>query len=236
MTCTLVSRSATIACLSVLVPALSIAAPSLSDRELRTIIEADFGHPSQIPIGSWDVLGGLKPDVKSDLDKHEITESDLKKLATFEKHGLVRIRTESLRGKADFSFKDLNEVAGRGLVGRTYIDPTPRALQLGRVGSNKNVLEIPDPAVLDNVVRNEEQKKGVDDLRVIMGTVKYSRPPEMQAVRADLYGTAKVSDREKFILLLKHDPFTGKWRTVAVDSVPEDLEFRTDNVSRQLAH
>ena len=214
---------------------LAFAAPSLSDREARALAARELSYPTTIPLGQFDVLGGLNPGVKTNLERREITESALESLKLWENVGVIRIYNKSLRDKKDFTLQDLNATVGRGLVGHVTITPTQRGQALGHVDVTKNELVIPDSAKVESLVKNEELKRDVDEYRIIMGAVSYARSPEAWAVRGALISQgSNISHREKFILLLKFDPFSNKWKSVAADEIPENLEFRTHNVSRAL--
>jgi len=82
------------------------------------------------------------------------------------------------------------------------------------------------------IIKNEVQKKGADDYRVIMAkyTMKYT-PEFLQA--KEIMGEP-ASENRKGIFLYKFDPFKSAWIQQTSDVANENDEFKTNSVSTAL--
>jgi hypothetical protein len=194
--------------------------------------------PLKIPLGSYAVVGGLKPGVKNDFEKRELTETTFRHIENWEKQGIIKIDKQDLGEKQskDFSWKDFMETTERGTVKRINISPTKKGLDLernSRFAKEEGFILLRDGVYkVTKVVRNEAQKKGVDDLRIVMITYDVSWLPEYKSINA-MEGRP-LSDKRKAMILLKYDAFQSKWIFVTSDIANASDEFKTFKVNNAL--
>jgi hypothetical protein len=86
---------------------------------------------------------------------------------------------------------------------------------------------------VEKIVKNEAQRKGTDEYRIVMCTFKAQWTPEWKQVSA-IRGYPLSEDR-KAITLFKFDPFKPEWVMVTQDLANKDAEFKTNFVSKKLS-
>jgi hypothetical protein len=86
---------------------------------------------------------------------------------------------------------------------------------------------------ITSIVRNELQRRGVTDYRVLFVTYTANWTTEYRQIQAA--NRVELSDARKAIVLLKQDAFAAKWKLLAADLANANAEFTTSNVTTMLA-
>jgi hypothetical protein len=197
---------------------------ALSDREATRIIEPELMLVfTPVPLGHLAVVGdGRVPN----LPKGEITEHLFSTLAVWDRLGLIKI-TEKRDLTGRFSGWDnwfalsqrgvvrtLNSVEGpkgRGLrcsgdiqmkVGKSYYGELP-------------CLCVPTGTpTVERIIRNDLRSVGVEYYRIVIGEYSESLSTFTKEFQIAFTKGEWRAGRNRFIAVLKHDPFSGKWKLV----------------------
>ena len=148
--------------------------------------------------------------------------------------------SQQFRQGQSFSWGQMLDATTAGVAQKVVIRPTA-------VGQAKDVSATLPPAEriqnclklkvgsfrVTNVVRNELQRKGVTDYRTVLVTYDALWTPEYRQMSA--LGGVGLADARKGVVLLKNDPFAGRWIVLTSDLADADKEFNTNNVASLLA-
>jgi hypothetical protein len=226
--------------ITLLMRTVALSAAELSDSDAKKLLEK-LWNPSPV----YTTLGSL--DVKS--QDIETSASPYGWLQANAKVGLITIQEDQCLkewkagpGKKIREFSQVCQAYymqqhDSGVVGKIIVQKTPKGEELAQksgLQQQKDSLVMNQGVfTVDKIVKNEAQKKGVDEYRIVMCTYKAQWTPEYKQVRAILGNS--LSEDWKAIILLKFDPFKSEWVWIASDVVNKDAEFTTNNVSKKLS-
>jgi hypothetical protein len=229
---------------------------ALSDREAAQQIQ-EYWHRNPwfktallIPLGRVTVLRdeGMFNLQKADHSKREITLSELKELKDWEDVGVLKVTVNEDLSKSFTNWNDWLALTQKGVQLRVVISEGTRGHELGctpsqqayasRSYGNSAGVCVPLGAYtgVKSIVKNELHSVGIDHYRVILGTSTWKRTS--LSIKKDYPRAPKTENFDtncKFIVALKHDPFTGKWNAVAQDVGDEGVDFYTHNVNKLIA-
>jgi len=201
------------------------AEPTLSDKEVKAFIE-NLWNTSAYPIklGSMTVVGGFA-ELAGDINRanNEISGKYYKELQANEKVGSIKIsasKTEVWLGRQ---------------ITKIFVTKTDAGEELAKkAGSQKDGWLIIRQGIfrVDEIIKNEARRKGIDNYRIIMATYTAEWTPEFKSAM-EMIGQ-KLSEKRKVIMLIKFDPFSSTWKRVAFDAANKDEDITTNNVSRAL--
>jgi hypothetical protein len=221
--------------------------PELSNTEAKQLIEKIWHDPTgvSIKLGSWELT-------INDFDRGIIKPIGLyyQILQALAKVGIIAIQEGQCfqsylsfaqsGHNASISADCADELKGRPFQrGSTKItvQKTPKGEELAQKGGlpqQPNSLVIRTGILrVDKIVKNEVQRKGTDEYRVVLCTVKAQWTPEWKQVRA--ISGSPLSEDWKAITLFKFDPFKPEWVFMAQDLADKDAEFHTNSVSKKLS-
>lgn len=86
---------------------------------------------------------------------------------------------------------------------------------------------------MDNIIKNEERTVGVHRYRILMGTYSTDWSPASRSF-CRISNQCSLADKGKFMMLLKYDEFSNRWKAVTWDSANIDKDFTTRNVDQQI--
>jgi hypothetical protein len=100
-------------------------------------------------------------------------------------------------------------------------------------------------AMVRQIVRNQEIKRGVDEYRLIFLRYNAAWNEEFVALMSERQKVVNLANgicahcgeqviyasKRKGRVLLKRDDFSDSWKVIAIDSANEDEEFKTDSVN-----
>jgi len=87
---------------------------------------------------------------------------------------------------------------------------------------------------IDTIAKNEVQRKGTEEYRLVMATYKAQWTPEYKRKMEKLSGIQLADDR-KAVILFRYDPSQSAWVIVTWDAANREEEFTTNNVSKMLS-
>jgi len=139
-----------------------------------------------------------------------------------------------------FSWGQMLDQTTAGVQARITVTPTPLGRSLDVTNSLapslrlKNCMRIRQGAFrITQVVKEDEQRKGVTDYKVLFVNYRVSWNPQYKQIMQIL--GEPVAENRKAIALLKNDPFSSKWVFVTGDVADVDKDFTTANVANALA-
>lgn len=208
------------------------AAPSLSDREAKSIIEKDwltrkFGW-EEVKLGALNI-------VKDDPGVQEITRETYRKYEIWERVGVISISvTKEGRGNTSaVGSKTPSGPKSEGIdqitvgvtnLGSRYFDPENQAkLKILWVDSG-----LPDFVILNNNVR----RKGSAEFRLIY--LKFKARPHPLWKKFNEINETPLPEIFEAITLLKWDSSSGTWSKVAWDVTKQGDAFKTRRVLEML--
>lgn len=217
---------------------------ALSDSSAKQIIERTWRDGVLIiPFGRLTSVGNLIDSRQPDRSKGEISQAEFQTLRIWEQIGLIKISDVHDLSKGFSGWSDLFALSQNGVQTRFVVTEGPKASQVrcsddqrkkyGKAWGQVGVLCVPDgEATVEKIVQNELHSIGADHYRAIKGTHKWTPSRTMSEYSER---TRQTSKRErKFMVALKHDPFSEEWKFVAVDIADRDSEFRTSAVTSLL--
>ncbi len=84
----------------------------------------------------------------------------------------------------------------------------------------------------DGIIKNEERIIGVHQYRILMGTYSSDWTPAYRNFAR--ISNQSLTDKGKFIMLLKYDEFTNRWAAITADYASINQDFATHNVDQQI--
>ena len=218
-----------------LVCSKAIAAPIMSDREAKTLVEENVKLEGTIPLGSFMVI---PEDSHSRGKAGTISEKSYEGLVAWEKLGVISVtkdqKLENFKKGKEYSHEQWNEMLKyERLISKIVVKPTETGTQMIDPENPKRLKISAGNSTVTNVVKNEERKKGVDDYRLVMATLDNHWSPLAKKYRQLRYGKP-APEKSRVIYLFKWDPFSSKWKGVANDFAYGDEEFKTNNTAEAL--
>ncbi len=202
------------------------AEPGLTDKESKAFIENLWSTSAfAIKLGSMTVVGGFA-ELAGDINtaKNEISGEHYKILQAYEKVGIIKIsasKTEVWLGRQITKIFVTKTDAGEELVKKGGL-PQKDGWLIMRQGIFR----------VDEIIKNEARRKGIDDYRIIMANYTAEWTPE--CIRALEMVGRKLSEKRKVIMLIKFDPFSSTWKHAGSDLANRDENFSTNYVSTVL--
>ena len=226
--------------LLVWIPFFANASSELKQDEASAIISGVYNKNClRLRIGNGLVSTHQNPSFPSDADPDNYVDWWMWSEDDF---GLHRVLAEA----GIFEIQDRQSVLGDNWREVT-IELSPKAQQLVKewgTPERENTFCLKRGTLrVTNIGRNELYQKGLDNYRVLMGLGEWEFTEETKFVESaarDAMADAGVPPPEadlrfqKFIVLLKHDPFRGEWRFVTGDMVQVDEEFQGNRVLEYL--
>jgi len=205
----------------------------LTDKEAKAFIENLWSTSHfAIKLGSMTVVAK-----NTDIAKNRISEEVYKALQAYEKVGIIKISV--VKSSQDLLKGDWNDhlaynLGGvRGQIVITKTDAGETLAKKGGLPQKDGWLVIRQGIFrVDEIIKNEARRKGIDNYRIIMATYTAEWTPELK--RAQEMRGKQLSEKRKVIMLIKFDPFSSTWKDVAHDLANTDEDFTTNNVSRAL--
>ena len=203
------------------------AEPTLTDEEARAFIEKLWStSPFAIKLGSMTVVGGFA-ELAGDFNtaQNEISGAGYKTLQAYEKVGIIKIsasKTEVWLGRQ---------------ITKIFVTKTDAGEELAKKGGLPQkdgwlIMRLFNVVRVDEIIKNEARRKGIDDYRIIMANYTAELTPEYR--RAWEMLGKKLSEKRKVIMLIKFDPFSSTWKHAVSDLANRDENFSTNYVSTVL--
>lgn len=206
-------------------------APQISSSGTIEVIQSYWNSEDRgfrVYLGTFEVTSD-----EADLSKRRLAASQLSNYKSWEDAGLIKIDLRKDLTAQFSGWDDWNRLYLEGIQSVVHIEPTEKGMAMRREEENVEhafLLISSGAFTIQNIIRNEPIKLGIDDYRVVLGTHVVNYTPEVQAY----YGKAEASEQKKFRVLLKFDPFKLNWQVVAQDTADRDKEFPTDNINELL--
>jgi hypothetical protein len=217
---------------------------ALSDSTAGKLIERTWnGGVLIVPVGRLTSVGNIINSRQPDRTKGEVSQSEFQSLRVWQQLGFIKISEVHDLSKGFSGWNDFFALTQNGVQTRFVVAEGSKASQIpcsddqrmkfGRAWGQTRLLCVPDgEARVEKIVQNEVHLIGADHYRAIMGMHTWTPSPIMSEYLAR---TGQASKRErKFMVALKHDPFSGDWNLVAVDLADRDSEFPTNSVTSLL--
>jgi hypothetical protein len=217
---------------------------ALSDSAAKKLIERTWnGGVLVIPVGRLTSVGNLINSRQPDRSKGEVSQAELQSLRVWEQLGFLKISEVHDLSKGFSGWNDFFALSQNGVQTRFVAAEGPKAPQIpcsddqrlkyGTTWGQTRLLCVPDgEARVERIVQNELHPIGADHYRAIMGTHTWTPSQIMSEYLAKTGQTSKPE--RKFMVALKHDPFSGDWKPVAVDIADRDAEFQSNGVTSLL--
>jgi hypothetical protein len=218
---------------------------NLPDDEAKRMIELFMnGSLVNIPLGLNSIVGGPVGAQTGKCGSGVVNAASINQLKAAQVVGLVSIVEEAasqqFRQGQNFSWGKFLETTTQGVQQKLVVSVTDKGRKIDVSGNLppsdriQNCLRFMEGKFeVTRVVRNELQKKGTDEFRVVFITYRAEWSPYTLAL-VNLSGGSISHDR-KAIMLFKNDPFRGKWKFLVGDYGDADKEFTTNNVNATLA-
>jgi hypothetical protein len=210
----------------------AIAAPSISDREAKSLVEAMWENSLVVlPLGAFTVVRQ-----GHNIDKGSISTKIHEDLIGWEKVGVVSVaadqKYENFKKGKEFSWDQWNQMTLQGAAAKITVTPTESGKRFVDLNNPKRLKFSQGKFTVTNVAKNEERKKGVDDYRLVMVAYNAEWNPLLKQ-HAQVMGRP-LAEKRKAITLFKWDPFTSKWKSVATDIANANEEFKSTRVADAL--
>lgn len=210
---------------------VNAAETNLSNAEAQQILEKQWA-----PMTYYVCLGDLDVVAEGGCANGRVGEGIYGYLLPYKDVGLIRIDVdqefEKFKAGKTFSWSQSLDMATNAIKQKVKITLTSKGQAASiRISPHGATFKAGDK-VIQSIIRNEHQRVGVTDFRVLMLTYKSVWDEDYRKARA-LYGL-DLSQSGKAIIALKHDPFEKRWIVVAQDLSAMDRDFTTDNVAKML--
>jgi len=209
-----------------------IAAPSMSDREAKSLIEEKLNSSFIVlPLGSFTVVREGYSIEKGSIS-HKIRDD----LVAWAKVGLVSVtadqRYEKSKKGDGYNWDQWHPMTQEGVSAKITVSPTDNGKRLIDPEKTSQIKFPQGTFKVATVAKNEERKKGVDDYRLIMVAFDAAWSPLLKQFSQIIGKT--IAENRKAIVLFKWDPFSSKWKIVATDVANANEEFKSSQAADAL--
>jgi hypothetical protein len=218
----------------------------LSNAEVKAKLEEVWNAGvSRVSLGALTIVGGPAGDNRPHTcGSGLLNASEFNYVKNVEAAGLISVveeqSSQQFRQGQSFSWGQMLDATTAGVSQKVVVRPTGAGQAIdvsGRLPPEQRQANCfafrMGTFRITNVLKNEPQRRGVTDYRVVFVTYLANWTSEYRRVMA--IGGTHLSDARKGISLLKHDAFAGKWQLVGSDFANADAEFTTNNVAAMLA-
>jgi hypothetical protein len=175
-----------------------------------------------------------------DNKNQRISTATFEEYKAWEKLGILNIETVQELARNSSGWKDWYALTQEGVRARINVTATEKGWHFliwpnrSPYDRSKGYLFATTSGVkrVTRIVQNEQKKAGADEYRIVMGLLFAQWRPEV-VQKNSLLGN-KLSEKRKFIVLLKHDPFASTWKHITADHANENEEFLSKNVDSEL--
>jgi hypothetical protein len=217
---------------------------ALSDRNAEKVIERTFSESSvAIPLGRLTSVGDLIGSRQPDRTKGEVSQDEFRDLRVWEQIGVIKVSEIQALSKGFSGWNDFFALSQRGVQTRFIAAEGPKASRVRCSDDQRkkyskdwgqiSLLCVPTGRItVERIGQNEVHSIGTDHYRAIMGTYIATPSPIMSEFHEK--SGQKTIREGKFVVALKHDPFSGEWNFVTADFTYRDSEFQTNAVKTLL--
>jgi hypothetical protein len=223
--------------------------PTLPDQEAKRLFEEINNTKSYVNIsyGPVTIIGGPAGGNQTHrCGSGTMNESELRYAQAAAQAGLMSIAedasSQSFRQGKSFSWDQMLAATTAGVQNKIVISPTP-------LGSSLDITNRLPPAdrlpnclrfmdgkhKVDQVLRNEVQKKGLATYAIVYLTYVADWNPYYLAIERSLDSPARNKER-KAIAVFKYDDFKRSWAYKAGDFSNRESDFSSKNVEAYLAN
>jgi hypothetical protein len=175
---------------------------------------------------------------RDDIDHNRISSIEFKAVQAWAKAGLIDLKVRDVTVENFGVTNQFGELILNGVLKLIEVTPT----QEGAALQASSELKVPLDSrflyarlyrtAVSGIVENQEIKKDAELYRVVKGTVSTT----WNAAGAKVYAAwgQDMPPQQRFIALLKFDPFEKAWKLSTYDAANGDGKFDSDNVGAAL--
>lgn len=219
--------------------------PSLDNSSAKRLLEKEWRNRiNLLPYGPGTIISGPVGPPNDICGSIKFSRQGFAPILAAEQAGLFVIKVDQMfdrfRRDRSYYWDQLLEQTLYGAEIKVVIELSAQGVATDKEtpasDRKPNCLRLPlGTMTVDNILRNEPQRRGLNELRVIYFTyTDINNPVYIGYARARGIDIASTNKR-KAIVLLKFDPFTEAWGMIAGDSADATEEFQTNFVEKGLA-